>query len=134
MIGIAFDLRRTSGVRFGEAAGRESAESQRGGEKERRAGDVVLRLADVRSDGWRGLLTCGKSGHGHRGAHQLHEIAAVDPFVESHGLLRELLMEELVERALVARELLEAAPVLPAAQVADALAEFLEIECFAFAH
>src|SRR5260221_1925443 len=127
MVRVALDLRRPVHVRLDQDAGGVAAEGHGAGEEDRLAGDEVLRLADVRDDLRRGIVAGGQTAESHRGSHQLEEVAAADAIGERRGLARELLFEELVE-LIAARELLEAAPVFAPAQVADPLAEFLEVK------
>src|SRR5947207_7986992 len=127
MIGIAFDLRRMKFMRLDEHAAGVAAEDDRRGEEHWIAGDQILRLLDVRDDLLRRLTTRGQSRGRDRSSHQLDEVAPVDAVAQRHRLARELFLEEFVE-GLGARELLEAAPTLPPAKVADALADLLEVK------
>jgi hypothetical protein len=124
---IALDLRRAVHVALDEHARRDAAERNRRGEEERFAGDGALRLIDVRNDLLGRRRACGEAGHRDRGAHQLQSRGGRRPCREERPAA-ELLVHEVVEDV-AARQLFETAPVLLAAQVADAGAELGETQC-----
>ena len=126
VIRIALDLRRASHVALDKHAIRVAADRHHGRKENRLAGDEPFRLANVRDNFLCRAVAGGQTAESHRRTHQLHEVAPVDATFDRQRSLWEFALDDLVK--IVARQLVEAAPVF----VADPLAEGRDCECAVF--
>src|SRR5438309_1835715 len=111
MVRIPFHLRRAAFIALREQREGAGGERHRGGEVRGLAGQHVLRLADERDDGFRGLLGAGgESGEREAGGGDLHEVAAAY-VIEDGGVPREFVFDQLA-KARCAGEFLQRPPVL----------------------
>src|SRR5687768_3884977 len=112
MIGISFDLRRTSFVATHEYRRGRSEERRSGREEQGFARNISFRLIDVRND----LLGRLKNAAGHtrkreRRTHQLDESATLDRIVPTFSLLRKLARDEFTKLRRVG-QFFKTAPIL----------------------
>ncbi len=128
VLGISLDLGRPPEMALDQEPGGVAGQRHRGRIEEWLAGDELLRSMDIGNDLPRGCAGArGEAGQSQGRAHDLQQVAPVD--VARPGRLQagKLVVQELPELVGV-RKLLEAAPVIPAAECAQALPDCPQIK------